>query len=169
MIRNMGCKHFVLLILSLAFVQTTTAQQMLSLEKYGKAKTKKIFSGASFSYQVKNQEGWYDAVIEGFRMDQNVIVLGDRYVGVEDITALRYPREWPKAVSLSLYTFGVSWSGLALVGTLTDGDPNTNYRWSDAIVSGTSLALGFAFSRIGPFRKIRIGDRRKLRLVDVTF
>lgn len=165
----MDYKNMLVAILTLAFANSLNGQQMLSLEKYGKAKTKKIFSGESISYQAKNQDGWYDAVIEGFRMDQNTIVLSDRYVNVNDITALRYPRGWPKAASLSLYTFGVSWSGLALVGTLTDGDPNTNYRWSDAVVSGTSLALGFAFSRIGPFRKIRIGDRRRLRLVDVSF
>ncbi len=146
-----------------------SAQQMLSLEKYGSPKTKKFLAGQGISYQLKGQEGWFDSVIEGFRMDQNSIILGDRYVKVDDISMLRFQRSWPKATSISLYTFGVSWSGLALVGTLTDGNPSTNYRWSDAVISGTSLALGFAFSRIGPFRKIKIGDRRKLRLIDVTF
>lgn len=146
-----------------------SGQKVLQIEKYGSPKTKKLFIGDEINYKILGDEVWHTGYIEDLLVERDIITLDDRYVQLKDIEAFRYQQAWAGAASVSLYTFGAAWSGFALIGTLTDGDPNTNYRTSDAIVTGVSLGLGFVVQKIFKNKTIRFGKRRRLRMLDLSF
>ncbi len=158
-----------LFVFIIAFACTAHAQKVLQIEKYGSAKTKKIYIGQEINYKLKNDEDWYKGVIEDFDIEKNWIVMRDRYVSVDSIEAFRRPKSWSKGIGTSLYTFGAGWSGYALLGTLTDGDPKTHYLWSDAIVTGVSWLTGWIIPKIFKNKIIKFGGKRRLRLLDITF
>lgn len=151
------------------FFQTGLTQQALQIETYGKAKTQKIFAGEELEYRMKGTEDWRLGIIENFRADQGLIVLGDRYVRPDDIAAFRYHRPGMKRFGLQLGVFGLAWSGFAAIGTATDNNPETRYRWSDAIVTASAITVGLALPKVFQFRTIRFGKRKRLRIVDLNF
>lgn len=161
--------RIIALLLLLFSVVLANAQKVLQIEKYGSAKTRKIYIGQEINYKLKNDESWYRGIIEDFNIEKNLIVLPDRYVSVDSVEAFRKTKNWSRAARTSLYTFGASWSGFALVGTLTDGDPNTHYLWSDAIVTGVSWLTGWILPKIFKNKIIKFGKKRRLRLLDLTF
>lgn len=145
------------------------AQKVLQIEKYGSAKTRKIFIGQSITYKLKNDDIWYEGTLGDLDVEKNLIVFSDRYVPVDSIEAFRRPKAWARGVRSSLYTFGASWSAYALVGTLTDNNPKTHYLWSDAIVTGASWLTGWIIPKIFKNKIIKFGKKRRLRLLDLTF
>ena len=96
------------------------------------------------------------------------MVLGNRYIQLSNIQKLRYARSWTRAFGTSLFWFGVSWSGFALVGTATDGNPDTQYEWRDVIVTSTSWLLAWAVPKIFKYRTFTFGKRKRLRMLDLT-
>lgn len=151
------------------FSAQTHAQKVVQIERYGKAETDKIFIGEGIEYQLKDSKNWRYAVIEDINVEQNLIVLADRYLDPEKIAAFRYYRPISRNLGFQMMTFGVAWSGYALVGTALDGNPDTKYRLSDGIVTATSLAAGYGVMKLFKYKKIRFGKRKRLRLVDIRF
>lgn len=143
------------------------AQKLLQIEKYGSPRTTKIFIGDPITYQLRGAEGFHSGYIENIRIEDSLLVLADRYVKVYDIAALRYDRGWPRAAGKSLFWFGAAWSGFAAAGFAFDGDKETNYRWADAIVTLSSWGLSLAIPRLFEHKTIRMGNRRRLRLLDL--
>ncbi len=160
--------RIITLLLLLLFVLQLNAQKVLQIEKYGSAKTKKIYIGQEITYKLKNDEYWYRGVIEDLNVEKNWVTLGDRYVPLDSIEAFRRPIGWSKAARTSLYTFGAAWSGNALVGTLTDGNPKTNYLWSDAIVTGVSWLTGWIVPKLFKNKVTKFGGKRRLRMLDLN-
>lgn len=144
-------------------------QKLLQIEKFGKPKAEKIELGSYMIYQLKNDDIWSQGYIRDLRVDQNMIEFDDRFVKLDDIAALKYERKWPKQFGTQIAIFGLAWSGYALIGTLTDNNPDTNYRWSDAVVTGASVGVGLSLPLIIGDKTIQLGKRRRLRMLDLTF
>lgn len=108
-------------------------------------------------------------MIEDLNVEQNLIVLADRYVDPDKIAAFRYYRPISRNLGFQMMTFGVAWSGYALIGTALDRNPDTHYELSDGIVTATSLAAGYAVTKLFKYKKIKFGKRKRLRLVDIRF
>ena len=146
----------------------SSAQKILQIEKRNSPKTTKIFIGDEIMYRLPNDKTWYTGFITDLLVEEKLIALEDRYLPLDSITALGSYRPWSKAAGTSLFFFGAGWSGMALVGTLTDGNPSTHYRWSDAAVTGAAWGLSYLTPRLFRYRKIKIGKRRRLRLLDLN-
>ena len=146
-----------------------SAQKVMQIEKYGRAKTEKIFIGQAITYKVKNDEAWRFAYIEDILVEENIVQLGTIYVKLENIEAIRYDRSFSRKASHSLLIFGASWSLFAAIGTATDGNPETHYQWSDAIVTGTSALFGWLMPKVFRYKIIRFGKKKRLRLLDLGF
>jgi len=157
------------ILICCCFFHGISAQKVLQIEKFGDPKTEKINIGSFLTYQIKNDDIWSQGYIRDLRISQNVIEFDDRFVNINDITAFQYQRKWPKQVGTQLALFGVAWSAYALIGTLTDNNPDTNYRWSDAILTGASAGIGLTLPLVFKKKTIRFGERRRLRMVDITF
>lgn len=145
------------------------AQKVIQIERYGRAKTEKIFIGQGFEYRLKGEESWRYAVVEDINIEQNLIVLADRYLDPEKIDAFRYYRSYSQKLGFQVMTFGVAWSGYALIGTALDGNPDTKYRLSDGIVTASAIATGIGLAKLLKYKKIKFGKRKRLRLIDITF
>lgn len=158
-----------LLLLLLCSSTGLRAQKVLQLERFGNPNSERIEIGSFLTYQVVDDEIWYRGVIRDLRVDQQVIEFDDRFLALDRITALQYERAWPRQIGTQLALFGAAWSGWALVGTLTDGNPDTNYRWSDAIVTGSSAAVGFSLPLVFGKKTVQLGKRRRLRMLDLSF
>lgn len=161
-------KKYLLLLFLLAGYCQLHAQKFLIIERAGKAKTYKIFIGEMIEYKLYDSDEWTLAVIEDLLIEQDLILLGNRTVALKDIQKIRYQRRWTRAFGTSLFWFGAGWSGFALVGTATDGDPSTKYRWSDAIVTGASWFLAWAVPKIFKYKTFRFGKRKRLRMLDIS-
>ncbi|NET31603.1 MAG: hypothetical protein F6K19_06335 [Cyanothece sp. SIO1E1] len=162
-------KHPYLLFFMLFFSFSLAGQKVMQIETSGRVKTRKIFKGEGLEYNLRESDVWTYGVIEDFNIERNLIVFGDRYVNVDEIAAIRYYQPAARRGGIQLALFGAAWSTFALVGTATDGNPDTNYRWSDAIVTGTAMGLGYATAQLFKYKKFKIGKRRRLRLIDLTF
>ncbi len=138
------------------------------MEKYGSPRTTKFFKGEELEYKLEGDEIWYKGLIEDYNVDQNRIVLADRYIEVDKIEALRKTRNWAKPAGKQLFYFGVAWSGFAFVGTHTDKNDDTHYKWSDVAVTGTSWLAGWLVPKIFHYRTYKMGKRRRLRLLDIS-
>jgi hypothetical protein len=158
-----------LFVFALFAVLPLSAQKVMQIERYGSPQTEKIFIGDVIEYQITGEAFFRTGYIEDFKVEDNLIQIGDYYLQVDEISALRFNRAWAKAGGAGLMIFGASWSGFALLGYATDGDPNTSYSTSDAIVSLTSIGLGYGISRLFRYKTVRLNDRRWLRLLDLRF
>ena len=167
MIHRYATLLVLLVLLGTGF--SAAAQRVILIEKAGSARTQKIYEGQYLNFRLQGDDIWYEGDIMNLRVDQNLIEFGDRYVELDKIEALRRPKGWSQALGYSLLTFGVSWSGFALVGKLTDGDPETHYDGRDAIISGVSMGLGFGLSQLFRYKVYRFGKNRRLRMVDISF
>ncbi len=154
------------LLLALSLSATLNGQKMLILEKYGSAKVKKFYVGDELEYKLYDFPGFREAVLEDILVEDNLLVFPKQYVSPEDIEAFRYDISWGKPVGRSLMYFGLGWSFFAGVADLTG--LGYEYRWRDAIVSGTAVLSGFLISKLVKHKTIRFGKRRRLRVIDVT-
>ena len=147
------------------------SQKVLLIEKRNKAQTQKLYEGAYIQYKLIGEKKWRAGEIYDLRDDTQMIVFRDHYLPLDQIQMMRERKPWPRNIGYMLMTFGLSWSGIAALGTATDGDPDTNYELSDAAVTGVSVGTGLLLPMLFGTRKIRFGEQQKwrLRVVDVSF
>lgn len=163
--------RYLYLFVCFLTLSTLSAQRVLLIEKLNSAHTTKLYVGDYIQYQLVGEKDWYGERIYDLRDDTQALVFPDRYVAIEDIAMLRQGKPWARNIGMMLVTFGVSWSGFALLGTATDGDPETGYRSSDAIVTGVAAGTGLLLPVLFGTRRLRFGEghRLRLRILDISF
>lgn len=162
-------KYLLTFAFLLALIDLAPAQRMLLLERAGSPRPQKIFAGTVLEYKVRGDDYWSRGEVQDFVEERQLLVFDDRYVAVGDIAYLRFRRGFARPLALSLQTFGLGWSFFAAVGYTFDGNPETHYSWGDAIVTASSLGLGFLIQQAFQTRRIKMSERRRLRIVDVNF
>lgn len=157
---------FLFLFLSL---QSIYPQKFLQLEKAGTLKVKKFFVGDEIYFQVKEGQEtyWRTEVITDILVDERILLFPKGMVRLEDITAIKTFRNAQSArrFSLMFYNFGIGWLVFSLADALVGG----TLSWSVAVVTGSSLAIGFIIGKIFKAKTYRLGNKRRLRVLDVTF
>ena len=151
----------------LLFCNNAFAQKVLQIEKYGKASTKKLYIGEQITFQLKGSKDWHSEILVDIKVKEQILLFTNRYVKVDDIVTLKTFKNASMARNLqfSLYTFAASWAFFSLGSTLF-GEPLTNLAWQ---VPASSLALGWTIRKLFDSKKIRIGKRRRLRVLDIGF
>lgn len=158
----------VLAIMLCVSATVLSAQKALQLERTGSPKTTKLPIGTVLTYRIAGDPVWYSGEIANLIPEDSLVVFNSRYVKVGQLVAFRRDLKWPRGLGKNLFWFGAGWSGFALVGTATDGIPETNYAWSDAIVTGSAVATSWLLPRIFQHKTTRFGKARRLRIVDLT-
>ena len=160
-------KIIYLLLTFFLFSLPVSAQKVLQMEKRGKVKTTKYHLGEELTFKVKGQNDWITDVMLDIKVEEGIIIFSERFVKVDDIRIIKSYKNarFAKAAQTSLYTFGTAWLVFSLGGTLA-GEPLNDLTWQ---VPATSFILGFAIKRIFYSRKYRIGKKRRLRLLDLSF
>lgn len=147
------------------------SQKVLLIEKRNSVKTQKLYEGAFIQYKLIGEKKWRNGEIYELRDDTQMILLSDRYLPLAQIQMMRKHKRWPKNIGYMLTTFGLSWSGMAAIGSATDGNPSTNYELSDALTTGVAIGTGLLLPVLFGTKKMRLGERQKyrLRVVDISF
>ncbi|MEM6879052.1 MAG: hypothetical protein AAFY36_15305 [Bacteroidota bacterium] len=146
------------------------AQLALQLERYGQAETLKFFRGDEISYQLVGDELWRTDPIQEIRYDINSVVLADRFITLEQIERIDLGKDsFLQGAGLALQTFGAGWAFFGLVGYAVDGNPDTRFGRGDIIVSVGSMATGLLLSKVLSKQVYKLGNRRRLRIVDLNF
>lgn len=165
----MRTQLLVMMVLGLA--GGLSAQRVLLVEKLNSPRTLKIYEGNYIQYRLVDDKDWYRGRIEGLRDDVQLIAFEDRLVPLADVATLRQGRSWARNIGTMLTTFGVAWSLFAVVGTATDGNPDTRYEWSDAIVTGAFSGTGLVLPLVLGDKRMHVGEgkKRRLRIIDIRF
>ena len=146
------------------------AQRVLLLEKSGQNTAEKITEGSEITYRIKGDDFWQEGYIDELRPDIQAMVINDRFVMLDEVEALKFPgARFGGAAGTSLITFGLGWSTFALLGYATDGNPETSYGNRDLTVTLVSVGAGLLLRKIFQNRKYKVSDRKRLRVVDLTF
>lgn len=158
---------YLFLFLFLLSVLPAHAQKVLQIEKRGKIKTKKYYLGEELTFQLKGGSDWYTDVMIDIKVEDKIIVFSERFVKVNDIKTIKSYKNasFANRTEKSLYSFGTAWLLFSLGGTLA-GEPLNDLAWK---VPATSAGLGFLIKRLFYTRKYRIGKKRRLRVLDLSF
>ncbi len=160
-------RYSLFLILFLFPIALLLGQKVLQLEKLGKAKTTKYYIGQELSFQLNGDRSyWYEDVIRDILVEEGMVVFANRAVKLEEISALRHlsSRRWLRHFGNSLYVFGLGWGVFSLGELLVGGE----LTWAAAIVPASAFVLGWLCQKAGRPRKLKIGKKRRLRLLDIS-
>lgn len=160
--------HLVLFFAFFLFLSPSLiSQKVLQIERYGKAKTEKIYIGQTIFIQTKQHpDYWLESVIEDMLPDAQAIVLHDRIIQIKDITAMKFRKvSKAKSIGRSLQYSAV----IPAVYEVIFGSINPPIDWRGvAIFSGGAFTLG-SLARLLPPKKIKFGNKKRLRVLDLTF
>jgi hypothetical protein len=157
---------FICLLLSAAY-NTVIAQKALVLEKGSSLRTHKFFVGDQLVFKLKSYEkDWFEEYIVDIEVSEGYLILENRIVSVDQISAIQIRDGGGLARRLSsLFTkFSYSWGFWTLVSA----------AFGDKITTGTigiglgSFAVGQLF-KLAFFKTFKVSDRKRLRLIDLTF
>lgn len=145
------------------------AQKVLLIEKSGRPRSERIQLYDEITFQLKDDEqGWYKRKILDMDVNGQMILLGDTWTPLSEISRLRLKRQrtWANLIGGALQGGGASmilgdlWYTLRGSPELTQG--GIEFGLVNIVVGG---AIRAAFAPI----KYRLGERTRLRVVDLTF
>jgi hypothetical protein len=144
-----------------------SAQKMLQLERKNRVKTTRFYVGDVLQYRMNGDENyWYERTITDILPESRTLVLDNFAVKTDSISSLKVQRK-PAAQLLggALLTFGATLALSVTVGRLVfqDKDIKTPELYA---LSGISTAAGFA---AGSDRKIRLGKKYRIRIIEIRF
>lgn len=164
-------KTFLLyLLFLLAALPLLNAQRVLLLENMRSSKADRFYEGQAIVFRMQGDNFWQDGFITELRPDIQSIVINDRFVMLDEVEALQLPGAgFATGIGYSLMTFGLGWSAFALVGYATDGQEDTRYSGMDLGVTLVSVGSGFLLKSLFAKRQYKLSDRKRLRIVDLSF
>ena len=163
-----ACFTLLLFLIISIGCQNLFGQKVILVEKAGRPKSQKLYINSIVTFKLKGDDVYYTYAIEDILVDAQAIVFPKRIVQLDQIESFRRPRNGMKVLGISLITFGAGWSTFAAIGTATDGNPDTKYETSDAIVSAVTVGSGFLFASLFKWKTTKFGKRKRLRAVDLT-
>ena len=157
----------LLFLISLCFCNQSSAQLFLNLEKSGSAYSERIYPGKWMTFKVEGDEEWREAELIDLKPDANIIIFENQAHKLDNIVALRSNKRQKVARRLAqgLITFGLSWSGYTLVGSLFYDD--FSYEKTDGIITGTAIASGFLVGKLLEYKTISLKNKYRLRIIDM--
>ena len=160
----------LLFLFTLAFSFHISAQKYLIIERTGTPKTEKIAVFDEIKFQLKDDDkGWYTRQILDLNADAQLILLGDTWMPVSDISRLYLKRKrvLPMILSGALAGGGASMILGDLYYTLVKNQPELT---QGGIEFGlVNIAVGTALRFLwGPI-KYDLGKKTRLRVIDITY
>jgi len=142
-------------------------QKMLLLERANRAQTTRYYIGEELRFRLTGEENyWYQRTITDILPESNTLMLDNFAVKLEDIQTLKVRRK-PIWRIIGGATFSL---GATLVLATTIGRFGYQDKDVDAVklYSLAAVSLGAGWYLNTP-RKLRMGEKHRLRIVEVRF
>ncbi len=162
-------RSIILLFLIIGSLTAGFGQKILQIEKYGKTKVQRFYIGDELTYQLKgDKKTWYNGTITDLLVDDNIILFDNRMVNLKDIAVIRTFKTagLSKSLSRQLYAFALSFGGFSVLATLVGWWELTAFT---AIAVGSALVAGWLVRQIFKWKNHKMGKRKWLRMLDLTF
>lgn len=159
------------LLLFVSFVLVATSllsQKVLILEKRGTLKSRRYYQGDEITFRKMGDKTWHTSELVRMIPEDGIIVLDGDYVRINEIRAIKRKRNRQRRNSIGnqLYFFGTAWGVYTGIDELVAKRP-TDWE-AAAYVSGSSFVLGTLLKTLFKSKTYKIGNRRWLRMTDLT-
>lgn len=145
-------------------------QKFLIIEKAGRARTEKIALFDEITFQLKDDDkGWYKRQIFDLDADAQLLLLGDTWIPVTDLSRiyLKRKRVLPSVVGGALMGGGASMFLGDAYYTVVRNQPR--YTEGGMEMGLLNIALGTAIRSLLSPIKYKLGNRTRLRVIDITY
>ncbi len=159
----------VCLLLFVFYLPSGQAQKVLLIELRGSPVTQRIEMYDELTFQLKeDRAGWYTRTIYDLDVNGQLILLGEAWVDIKDIDRIKLKRQRTlvnilggalQAGGISMF-FGDVWYTVS-------GNPEFSQGGMEFGV--INFAVGTAARKLFAPIKYKIGKKRRLRVVDLTF
>ena len=166
---NLFKRCFVLFFLSIVFLNTTTAQKILQIEKVNSLKSIRYFVGDEITYKLKSDpDYWYTEIISDVIPQDSIVILQIGYVHLSEIAEVKVTdaRKWSVALGNKLTQFGLSWGFWSVIGGTFSSTP---IGWAALTVPLVTIGVGSIVKFLFKSKRHKIGKRKRLRLLDLSF
>ncbi len=157
-------------VLTLFFcLQVGSAQKLLLIELRGSPVTQRIEMYEDLTFQLKDDPaGWYTRTIVDVDPNAQLIFFGDSWVAIEDIARIKLKRQRAIANILggALQVGGISMFMGDVWYTLAG---NPEFSEGGMEYGLLNFAVGTGIRKIFAPIRYKIGKKRRLRAVDLTF
>ncbi|MFN0035151.1 MAG: hypothetical protein ACKVUS_08795 [Saprospiraceae bacterium] len=156
-----------LTLLFATFFFSAFGQKMLLIERANRARTTKLYIGDALRFRLAGEEDyWYERTITDILPESNTLMLDNFAVKLSDIHSLKVRRE-PicRIVGGAVFSLGATLTLATTIGRFGYQDKGVDAPKLYAI-SAASLATGWFLSKP---RKLKLGNKHRLRIVEVRF
>jgi hypothetical protein len=155
-----------LLILVLSCIGGAWSQEFLQIETKNDPTTIKFGRGSVLLIKTVSEPEVYRPIqILDFDYTNQAIIYDEGRLALADIKSILQKRAEVNVFSKMLMTFGTVWLGYGLLGGQLGKNETSGY--ADLAIGASSVALGYGMYRAFYKRHIQIGDKYKLRLIDL--
>lgn len=146
---------------------SASGQKMLLLERENRARTTKYYVGEALRFRLVGEENyWYERTITDILPGSNTLMLDNFAVKLPDIQTIKVPRKriW-RIVGGAAFTLGGTLALATTIGRFgyQDKDVDAPKLYSIAVASfGAGWFLNMP-------RKLKMGQKHRLRIVEVSF
>lgn len=165
-----GYFGFFCMIVMIALPGICEAQKVVQIERYGRSKTIKYGVGDELTYSLKSApREFYTSTILALYPDlQSILFDSGGAVQLDQIAAFRYPKSnrWAKYMGVTLFGFSVTSIFYSILDTLINKRDPSRFQYQAVI---GSAALGTILYFLIPVKVTHFGERRRLRVIDLTF
>lgn len=166
----MKTSSLLFLFLFSFFAIDATCQKFLIIEKAGSPRTQRISIFDEITFQLKDDDkGWYTRQIFDLNADAQLILLGDTWMPISDISRIRLKRQraWASIIGGALQGGGASMLLGDVYYTVIRDQPE--YTQGGIEFGALNMVVGAAIRALfGPI-KYKLGNQRRLRVIDITF
>jgi hypothetical protein len=141
-------------------------QVYLQIETVNSPKTTKIYEGSIIEYAHKDYPKiWRKSEIVDIIPETNLLLLEDNYINPSEIVALRFNRPVVSGIGKKLIQASAVWFVYGGIASLAIDDYTISKR--EIIIGASAATIGFLVSKLFGKRKMKIGKRKNLRIVDI--
>lgn len=143
------------------------AQVFLQLEKRNNPRSTKFSIGQSLKYSTNEYpEVFNKSEIIDLLPSEDLIVFSDNYLKPSQLSQLWFDKKSTRQLGRRLMDFSAVWFLYGGVATLVD-----DYKMSsrDIVIGGIVAGVGFSLWKFLGFKKIQLGNKFNLRIVDLRF
>lgn len=145
------------------------AQVFLQLEMRNDTETIKFRRGDVLTFKTKTQpKDWISREIIDMKVSENVVLFEDGFRHLDEIISIRLHRRTFDDLTKMIQKFAVGWlvfGGLSLLVV-----PNSTLPLGALLVSsGAFYGTGWLLNKLFKYRIVKLGNRYRLRLLDLRF